>query len=306
MNAPPKILSVSGCCGMRQLSQNKERNSSLELLRILCLIGIVCMHSLSYIWLDRRFMVLSVAENSLFNIGVTCFVLISGYFGVRFSIQRLLKVEVLALFGGIFTLVVLYMNGMNIGFNELLKNIFPIITRKYWFLTGYVCVVLLSPFLNRLVSWLSQKQFLKLLLVGIFLFYILPTFFYFQIVEDSGKGLVNMIVVYLLGRYLRLYPVSKSQKVWFGMEMLFLCLTIAANIAFILVTNRMELIFSRDNSVFILLQAVAVFHLFSNMQFFSKAINRMAGFVFPVYILNMIILEYFLPHNTAERLLQFD
>lgn len=38
-----------------------------------------------------------------------------------------------------------------------------------------------------------------------FLFSVLPTLFYFELVPDNGKGLVQMIMVYMIGRYIRMY-----------------------------------------------------------------------------------------------------
>lgn len=91
--------------------EKANKNSSLELLRIFSIIGIVCMHSLAPIWTNPRFIPLSAAENSIFNIGVTCFILISGYFGIRFSIRKWFYLEVIAIFGGIITVVEIVRGG---------------------------------------------------------------------------------------------------------------------------------------------------------------------------------------------------
>ena len=66
----------------------RERNSSIEILRILAMLGIVIMHTngtvmehsvgWNQIWTQ--------IENGIFNAGVSIFVLISGYFGIRYIV----------------------------------------------------------------------------------------------------------------------------------------------------------------------------------------------------------------------------
>lgn len=136
----------------------------------------------------------------------------------------------------------------------------------------------------------------------VFLFYLLPTCFYYQIMEDSGKGLVNMITVYLIGRYLRIYPIKLNRKTWGVLWATAFVLTFGLNMALSLLVGSVKLPFARDNSILILIQAVAAFHIFANTTFVSKAINKLAGFVFPIYIYNTIVLG-FLPALSEENLI---
>ena len=89
----------------------ENRHSSLELLRLLSIIGFVGMHSLAPIYTNTHFLILSAAENSIFNIGVTCFILISGYFGIRFSIRKWFGLETVAIFCGIIIVLKLCAGG---------------------------------------------------------------------------------------------------------------------------------------------------------------------------------------------------
>ncbi len=73
----------------------KHRNSSIELLRVISLIMIMLMHgfgnTLSLFGnLDVFNSRLFIFINSFCNCGVTCFVLITGYYGIyRVSIKKL-------------------------------------------------------------------------------------------------------------------------------------------------------------------------------------------------------------------------
>ena len=90
------------------------RNSSIELLRLLAIFGIVVMHingpllgsafGLNSIWIQL--------ENSIFNCGVSVFVLISGYFGIRRTSFKILLLELSALLYSLAgSLLVLFVSG---------------------------------------------------------------------------------------------------------------------------------------------------------------------------------------------------
>lgn len=108
--------------------------------------------------------------------------------------------KVFVLWASAFTwgLIVAVIDWVNNGFwitpDYLIGLIFPISTRKYWFLTVYVALYLLAPFINRLIDVLSQKQHQSLIAVSIVLFSILPSVLPYG-GEDGIVG-VNKLVVY--------------------------------------------------------------------------------------------------------------
>lgn len=149
---------------------------------------------------------LVIFQNSCIHagVGVTCFIFISGYYGISFSRKRLNKIWSIIWVCAICSLFFSVISG-NISLIDCFKSIFPVITKKYWYASCYVFLLILSPWINKFIDCLERKDLQKLLLVSIFLFYILPTFFYFDIMNDKGKGLVQMIVCYMVGRYIAKY-----------------------------------------------------------------------------------------------------
>ena len=93
----------------------------------------------------------------------------------------------------------------NLGIKALIKSCIPVISRYYWFISCYFFLCFLTPFLNQIPEKLSKENFEKLLAVLLLLFSVIPTFGFFEIMQDGGKGLVHMVMIYLLGRYLALY-----------------------------------------------------------------------------------------------------
>ena len=148
---------------------------------------------------------------------VDVFVLISGYFGIHFKLSRLVSLDLQTLFYSITSLLFLFV----IGYHEAsvfdFHAFIPIITKRYWFVTCYAVLYLLSPFINNVFTLLSKDQLKSILIVSFILFVLWPTFNYLvlanQLITDNGYGIVNFIFLYLLGRYIHEYGfLSISQK----------------------------------------------------------------------------------------------
>ncbi len=269
------------------------RNSNLELLRLLAMYMIVFIHANMYLgWFcsGGSWQFFNGLVNGVCNIGVSCFILISGYYGLRFELRKLVKMECMMIsFSILETLILLWvmpdqLQGAAL-LEQLVKSFFPFITRKYWFYSSYVCLFLLSGYLQKLVDSLKEKEMQRLLLLLVCLFSVLPTFAYFELVPDNGKGLVQMIMVYLIGRYIRLYrDVKMPRKIW-G---LFLACWIINGISheIPLQIGNIYHHWCKDNSITNLIMAVILFYQFKNLRIQSALINRLAAVIFAVFALN--------------------
>jgi hypothetical protein len=287
---------------MDQLTEKIEvRNSSYELLRIISIAGILYMHMLGVYGsgMSSRTQILRVCSDSLFNAGVTCFILISGYFGIRSNLKKLARLDLMVIFYDLIGLCVYLAYGYNPGAKTIIGMILPIISGRYWFLSCYFFLALLAPYIGILLEHLTKEQMERLILLLLVLFYVIPTFFYFQLMQDNGKGLPNMIVIYIIGRYLGKYPAGNR---WAGLQKtklkdikwtvpkmaaLFLanlCVIVGLNLATGKLTGSISTLWSRDCSLFILLSALLLFELFSRIHFKSRGVNRIAGSVLAVYV----------------------
>ena len=100
-----------------------------------------------------------VLVNSVFNMGVTCFILLSGYFGIRFDFKKLIRLDLMIIFFTIFGTIAVG----NLGIKALIKSCIPVISRYYWFISCYFFLCFLTPFLNQIPEKLSKENFEKLL-----------------------------------------------------------------------------------------------------------------------------------------------
>ena len=166
------------------------RNSNHELLRLIAMYMIVFIHANMYLGnfcTGNTGLFFNGLVNGVCNIGVSCFVLISGYYGIKFNIRKLVKMECMMIFFSLLETVILYvvmpeqLQGAAL-LEQMVKSFLPFITRKYWFYSCYVCLFLLSGYIQKLIDYLDQKGFKNLLVLLLVLFSVLPTFFYFEII----------------------------------------------------------------------------------------------------------------------------
>jgi hypothetical protein len=271
----------------------KERNSSFELLRILCMLGILYMHLLGVIGADMSTGTrgLRIISDSMFNAGVSCFMLISGYFGIRKDIKKLVRLDLMAICYSLAGLVIKYACGETFGIKEILGSVFPVISGKYWFLSCYVFIAVLAPFIENALQALGREQHKKLIGVLVLLFYLIPTVLYFQLLQDNGKGIVNLLAVYIIGRYMGMYQ-SRTRKPNRSLGLYYLAdllIVIGLNAGTSLLTGTTSTLWSRDCSILILLAAVILFRLFEGIHVQSTWINSVAKRVLAVYVLSPFI-----------------
>lgn len=274
--------------------EQKSRNSNFEFLRIVSMYMIVFIHAnmyLSYFCWGNVWILTNGIVNGICNIGVTCFIIISGYFGIQFSIRKLLKMECMMIGFSIIETILLCvfmpaeMQGAAL-LEQLIKTVFPFITRKYWFYSCYVCLFCLSGYINKFVEQLEKRAYQKLLAFLLVVFNMFPTVFYFEIIPDHGKGFVQMVTVYLIGCYIRQYGIRRIAR---GKEIvLFFILWVINGISheFPIELGDIWHHFCKDNSITNVIMAVILFGWFKEWKIQAKFINKFAKNIFAVFALN--------------------
>ncbi len=200
-----------------------KRQANFELLRICAMFMVVVLH-----WLSNS---RSLPENGrpLDRIGVTAvfleafclvavnvYVLISGYFlsEAQFAWRRVMTVICQTLFYTILIPPALALCGI-LPLSELTdvyrlqKGVFPVQSGHYWFVSAYVVMCLLSPFLNEGIKHLEKKRLQQLIMALLFFFSIGKTFVPLQFATDRyGYDFGWFCVVYLIGGYVRRYGIG--------------------------------------------------------------------------------------------------
>ena len=285
----------------------KQRNANLDLLRIVSMLLIVFLHSIDHSG------VLENAENcgtgmyfyvrftyALCQVCVNIYILLSGYFMVssKFRLHKLVALWMEAAFYS-FVLKLLFMVlGLdNFSIISLASCFFPILTGRYWFLTIYVGMYLISPFLNILIRAMDRKQhgLLNLCLFAIMSLWssIPPAIAGMN--SGGGWGLAWFVVLYITAAWFRLYYVSNNKPViWLlGYLAVPLLMAVAQVIAGGLHIGIAETVIShwfRYNSAPVYVMTLCLFIGFLNIRIrgekTSRAICAVAPLTLGVYLIH--------------------
>lgn len=176
------------------------RQSNVEILRIVCMVMIMCHHFMVH---TNEFGDLSPVLrifNALCYVAVNCFVMISGYFRIKLSPKRLLYYIFFCIF---YALLINCANrlaaGGSIGRTLIRDSIFVFTHNQYWwFITTYLMLMLISPLLNAGIETLSKRKLgysvLALLTIDIYLGW--------WTTSDFGYSFIHFISIYVVAAYI--------------------------------------------------------------------------------------------------------
>lgn len=145
----------------------KIRNSNFEILRIISMLFIVGYHFALYSGFPENNLIINFL---LFGgkFGVNCYVLISGYFLIDSSclnIRKLLSVWIKTQFYSTVIYAVACAAGeISFSYASFLAALFPITSQIWWFMTAYIILFLLHPFLNIILRNFERNTYLLYLL----------------------------------------------------------------------------------------------------------------------------------------------
>lgn len=266
------------------------RQSNFELLRLMCIFGIVTMHTYGIFYGNATGanLVYGVLINSLFNTCVTLFVLISGYFGINGTIRKIVKLEMEVLFYSVLSMVIIGCLQDNWNTKDVLKAFLPVSSCKYWYITSYMLILIFSKYLNKVPERLEKKEFQQLLLLMFFIFSVVPTLVLFHVMEDGGKGVANMLLVYYTGRYIRLYydkKINNPKKIFIiGAGIITLGFILNLILTILRGGTGVCAPFARDCSSIIFIASITIFLTFKHLNISSNLINCLAKHVVAVYL----------------------
>lgn len=210
------------------MATTKERQSNLEVLRIISMILIVMSHCDEIFGLSDLYSS-TIGINKIITdwlhiggqIGVGCFVLISGYFMIEqnITVKKILKMTGQVWFYtiGIWCVWSIWQIGiLNNSWISCLKGakgaFFPILTSHYWFATAYVILMVLSPFFNKLIFSLNQNEYKNLLISVIGIFVILKGGFPNIIPGMSDGRLMPVFIMYFIAGYIKRFRIEKKNN----------------------------------------------------------------------------------------------
>ena len=272
-----------------------KRESNFELLRIISMLFIIAAHYALYNGFSSAG---SLASNFLFSffrcggkLGVTLFILITGYFMVHsdIKIKKVIILECQVLFYTIGALLFCLLMGREVTYSQLIQSFLPNLLRMYWFFSSYFALYLFIPLINKFVLGLKRDEFKKLLLLSLVFLIVIPTFFiYFTPIHDG----IYLVYYYMVGCYIKLHFKEKRNK-WF-----YLLMFVGGYLSIVLLSTGMNYLsiggfvpseyiyyYAKNGSIFLFVTAISLFLFFKNIKInYNKLINRIASVSFGVYL----------------------
>lgn len=289
-----------------------KRMANLELLRCVAMLMVVVLH-----YLGKGGLLVSLSGPRLGSVGtaawllesfcivaVNVYMLISGYFLCMssFKLSRLvrlwLQIWTYSVAFGLIGALTGIMEETAFDTHYLLTLVFPVSMGHYWFMTAYVFLYLLLPFVGMAAGKMTKRQMRVALGLLLFTFCLLKSVLPLRLEMDGqGYDCLWYLCVFLAAAYMRRFGVPFLEKrlccigLYVGCSLLVFGGTMALRLLY-LCTGSMERMlgmFMEYNHILPFLAAVGLFGLFRGLRIEGRAadgINRIAPYTLGVYLLH--------------------
>lgn len=293
----------------------KERQSNIELLRILCMFMILMHHFAVNVWYPGMLNMhttnstgeaIVLLSHCLFFIGVNCFVLISGYFSIKTSLRGFLH---LYGFYGFYALLIAISQYFVFGdyasmaisekcFHIAVHSLMPWDNNNLWFLNAYLGLFMMAPLLNAAIAHLSKPTYIRILVLLTILNVVLGNFFSIDLLNTWGFCVAQFVYLYMIGGFIRnhvsIESIRSHRQQYFGVYLLSALIWgafVAIQVFQFPFIVRIFKAFSYNN-IFVLTAAIGFFLFMLSFDIKSRAINWLASSCLAAYLLQGSVLPY--------------
>lgn len=296
---------------MDNLIQKKPRNYGIDLLKMLSMFLVVCVH----IYMQGG--VLSAEQYgspgyycssyiyTLALCAVDCFVIVSGYVSCKskFRLARIIELWVTVVFWSVaVSCIVMAIQPGTRSLSEAVSMFLPILRGRYWFFNAYFVLFMFKPILNHMIATISEAKYKVMLFVIVCILGFIPIFSLGNDVLklSGGAEFCWFFMLYLIGGYLRKYCNDFKYSNYWNLAMFFILA--AMNIVYKFITENITSLilgkpvygdlFLSNLSPIVLGEAVFLFLFFSRIHITEKStqgkwIRAISPLVFSVYIIHV-------------------
>lgn len=281
----------------------KERNSNLELYRIIVMLLIVAHHyvnsGLMSVMKEEPLHIQSIFLY-LFGMwgktGINCFVMITGYFMCKshISLRKFMKLLLEVYFYNVVITGIFLLTGYaRPSFSTVFYALVPIQSFGVNFVACFVVFYLLIPFLNLLIQTMNSKLHLRLILLCLLVYCMIGTIPKITL----GVNYVSwFVVLYFIASYIRLYgfPIKISNRNWGWLTLLSILISMAsvvfmAWLSTVFVNKNIPVFWfvADSNHIMALVTALCSFMFFKDLNIrYSKVINLIGASTFGVLLIH--------------------
>lgn len=259
------------------------RSSGIELLRIIAMTLIVCGHFF-YHGFEHTLKLTSAyrALAPLHICGVNLFFLISGWFGIRFSLRSLMRLVGITFFFSALNVGLLAVSGHEVE-HKILYDLFlfPVSRGGYWFIMVYCALMILSPLLNAGIGNIGRDRFNAFMLLFTFL-----TLYSCGLggnyVNVNGYTIMQAVWLYLVATWLR-HNVTLTSRIHSWIFAAGFIVSSAITSAGFCMTKDYK--FINYNAPAVACASICLFILFTRIELRNRVINMIAPAAFGCYLL---------------------
>ena len=278
--------------------REKKRESNIELLRILSMVYVLVGHS-SYVSLGaptQEELLMSFCSSgmrclveSFSSVGVNTFILISGWFGINSRINRFVEFIFQILFLEVTLYVIMRLLGLTNTMNT--SDWVDLLFFKYgsyWFIKAYIVLYIFAPILNAFVNHCGRLK-LKWFLISFFVFQSIWGFYINTGWFSSGYSPLSFMGLYLLARYMRLYPNKYTKLSRYTDVALYVIISFViaiCSLSMVYFFNKVGTFVFQYSSPLLVLSSVYLFLAFSKMSLNSSFINWISISCFAIYVVH--------------------
>ena len=288
----------SGVCKAR-----KQRESGIELLRIIAMLLIVSHHMVVHNAfqvagepVSARRLILQQFLCAPGKIGIALFFMISAWFmadrvpTAKSVFRKAWIMERELLFWSVFIFIVqLVMNPAIPSVDTVLSTLLPTTRRVWWYATAYMVFLLLSPFIIQGLRSFDRKRHLQCCLAMVFLWGVL----YAVPGSDTniGMNVVGFVYVFALISYYKWYGTPLCTSTAWIMTVAGTVFIVAWDVIVTVglqgkpVEGEVLAMVEREWSIPVLIVSFGLFALFRRLRFRSAIVNRCAAATFGVYLI---------------------
>ena len=299
----------------------KKKNYSIEMLRFICMLGIIMIHVMNQggIINSDKNMFSNIIISFLFYLvipSVNIFAMITGFLyiekdGIKY--KNLINLLLALIFYSIFITIIFYGLNLfgvrNMGMLRLLSSLLPPIVGRYWYITCYIFLFCMIPYINIFIKNINKYKYKKFLLLLFVLLCIIDNFGNDLFKIESGYSPFWLVYCYMIGAFIKMYGINVKHSRIIPYILIITFINILGNIlsTIIKLPQILTLIISY-NSPFILIISILIFVLFLNISFKESVIIKFLSLTsFGVYLIhgNILIFDFILK-NRFQFLLDYN
>ena len=294
----------------------KVRNSNFELMRIVSMFLIVVWHVIMHgnvinNCANPAIKIILEIFMFLIIIHVNSYILLSGYFQSKnkFKLSKMLKIFLQVIFYSILILCISIKLGWVTSYNivTFIDNLSLTSLNNYWFIKTYLIMYIFSDYINKFIDRLERREYKNFLIISFIVLSIIPFITGYKVLYNDGYSFFNFIFLYMIGGYLRRYPLKETyhfknmSQNGYRIFLIFTFLVLGfsnylinqfateingmSNI-FSAIHNTIDISYLHYATPFVIIQTILYFEFFKTLKIKNKFINAISTYMFGIYLIH--------------------